>query len=109
MGTRTTKEGSGIPRKRKSGLEGYVKEISESISMRCDKRNVEKQEIARAMRIVEDDGLKEGTESHGLAMLICTNIAKQEVLFNLKTTEGRLKYIKFELAEWKRKMAEQMM
>lgn len=110
LSPRTRKEHSSILRKRKSpGLEGYVKQISESISMRCDKRLEEKNEIARAVKIVEDDGLKEGSELHGLAMLIFSNNAKREILFNLKTPEGRRNWLKFELAEWKRKCAEQMM
>nr|CAB3480352.1 unnamed protein product [Digitaria exilis] len=86
------------PQKKKSAsMEDYVKEISESVAKRCERRSREQEECDRTLQILEEDGIMEGSELYCMATYLCTKAANRRFFTQMKTKEGRLNWIKFHL------------
>nr|CAB3467575.1 unnamed protein product [Digitaria exilis] len=80
------------PQKKKSAsMEDYVKEISESVAKRCERRSREQEGAI----ILEEDGIMEGSELYYMATYLCTKAANRRFFTQMKTK--RLNWIKFHL------------
>ncbi|RCV35194.1 hypothetical protein SETIT_7G221000v2 [Setaria italica] len=84
------------PSKRKSGsLEDYVRDLSKTVATRSQKR-VNREEMVRAMQLMEEDGLQERSPLYCQALYLCTRNPDYRTAFmQMKTKEGRLNWIQF--------------
>ncbi|XP_034584479.1 replication protein A 70 kDa DNA-binding subunit C [Setaria viridis] len=85
------------PPETKSGsLEDYIRDLAETVATRSQKRgDREQEELDRAMLLIEEDGLQEGSELYCQALYLCRNAMYRRVFTKIKTKEGRLNWIQF--------------
>uniref|UniRef100_K3Y3H6 Myb/SANT-like domain-containing protein n=1 Tax=Setaria italica TaxID=4555 RepID=K3Y3H6_SETIT len=86
------------PQKKRSGsLEQYIRDLSESVAKRSQKHADRAQgEMYRAMQLIKEDGLQEGSPLYCHALYLCTkNPDYRRAFTKMKTKEGRLNWIQF--------------
>ncbi|RCV44016.1 hypothetical protein SETIT_9G340300v2 [Setaria italica] len=71
------------PKKKSGSLEDY----------KCGDR--EQEELDHAMQLIEEDGIKEGSELYYQALYLCKNAVYRRAFTKMKTKEGRLNWIQF--------------
>uniref|UniRef100_K4AJW4 Uncharacterized protein n=1 Tax=Setaria italica TaxID=4555 RepID=K4AJW4_SETIT len=78
------------PLKKKSGsLEDYVREPSETVATRSQKcGDREQEELDRAMQLIEEGGIEEGSELYCQALYLCKNAVYRRAFTEMKTKEG---------------------
>uniref|UniRef100_K3ZME6 Myb/SANT-like domain-containing protein n=1 Tax=Setaria italica TaxID=4555 RepID=K3ZME6_SETIT len=84
------------PKKKSGSLEDYVRDLSETVATRSQKRgDREQEELDRAMQLIEEDGLQEGSELYCQALYLCRNSMYRRTFTKMKMKEGRLNWIQF--------------
>nr|TKV99325.1 hypothetical protein SEVIR_8G035500v2 [Setaria viridis] len=88
------------PKKKSGSLEDYVRELSETVATRSQKRlSREQEDLDLAMRILEEDGIDEGSDLYCMAIYLCKNVVNRRAFTKMKTREGCLHWIQF---NWER-------
>ncbi|XP_004973695.1 uncharacterized protein LOC101777908 [Setaria italica] len=84
------------PKKKSGSLEDYVRELSETVATRSQKRgDREQEELDRAMQLIEEDGIEEGSELYYQALYLCKNAVYRRAFTKMKMKEGRVNWIQF--------------
>nr|TKW21620.1 hypothetical protein SEVIR_4G131500v2 [Setaria viridis] len=84
------------PKKKSGSLEDYVRDLSETVATRSQKRgDCEQEELDRAMQLIEEDGLQEGSKLYCQALYLCRNSLYRRAFTKMKTKEGQLNWIQF--------------
>ena len=77
-------------------MKDYVRELSETVATRSQKRgDREQEELDRAMQLIEEDGIEEGSELYCHALYLCKNVVYRRAFTKMKMKEGRLNWIQF--------------